>query len=455
MRTPTGISARPADPYDDASSPTAQEYAEPAEPPLLPEFSPELPPQLSPELPSGDDETASWPTPDDHGHRHRRRGRSRHRRRPAKTPGPRVTRRRTTRRSRRRPPSPLRTYRRATKFLLALLFGTAFLVLADRCAVMYAEKKAQQKLQQALHLEAEPQVDIHGFPFLTQVLTKRLRQVDVTVPDVAADRVSLAKVRASAEDIRLTGSLPADIRGAVVGRLDGSVLLAFDDMNRELGASQVKFSDLGGNAIGAKGRLSVAGQELVLRAQARLRRDGDRAISTEIGDMSLDIPRVATYRPGPSASGSDKGEGDGRSLTLHPEAAERISRDVARVKALLSVPAIAERLGVTEDEVALALRSEERLHEITGAPRFVEKLTRINLVDLVLDNPWLLRKLGIDPQLITALTHLQPPALADRLALSFRLPKQAEDLHLRKVTVQRDGIRVELTATGLPVGKKL
>ncbi|MBZ6473695.1 DUF2993 domain-containing protein [Streptomyces griseocarneus] len=310
--------------------------------------------------------------------------------------------------------------------------------------MMYAEKKAQQKLQQALHLEAQPQVDIRGFPFLTQVLTKHLRQVDVTVPDVAADRVSLAKVRASARDIRLTGSLPAGIRGAVVGQLEGNVLLAFDDMNRELGASQVRFSDLGDNAIGAKGRLSVAGQELVLRARARLRRDGDRAVSTAVDDMSLDLPRVATYRPGP---------GEGRTLTLHPEAAERISRDAARVKALLSVPAIAARLGVTDEDVALALRSEERLHELTGAPRFVEQLTKINLVDVVVDHPWLLERLGIDPHLVTALTRLQPPALADRLALSFRLPPQAEDLHLRAVTVQRDGIRVELTAAGLPVGK--
>ncbi|MFI2074805.1 DUF2993 domain-containing protein [Streptomyces triculaminicus] len=428
MRTPTGISAHPTGHHDDLVSFADPEYEQPVEPPLLLDevADPVLEPVLEPAL-----EPVPGPPP---GHRHRRR-RPRPRRHAA--------RRQRRGRGRGRPPSPLRTYRRATKLLLALLFGTAFLLLADRCAVMYAEKKAQQKLQQALHLEAQPQVDIRGFPFLTQVLTKRLRQVDVTVPDVAADRVSLAKVRASARDIRLTGSLPAGIHGAVVGRLEGNVLLAFDDMNRELGASQVRFSDLGGNTIGAKGRLSVAGQDLVLRARARLRRDGDRAVSTAVDDMSLDLPRVATYRPGP---------GEGRTLTLHPEAAELLSRDAARVKALLSVPAIAARLGVSEEDVALALRSEERLHELTGAPRFVERLTKVNLVDVVLDNPWLLERLGIDPQLITALTRLQPPALADRLALSFRLPKQADDLHLHAVTVQRDGIRVELTAAGLPIG---
>ena len=64
----------------------------------------------------------------------------------------------------------------------------AFLILADRCAAMYAEKKAQQAIQNDLQLAAAPQVDIHGFPFLTQVLDKHLERVDVTVPHVPADR---------------------------------------------------------------------------------------------------------------------------------------------------------------------------------------------------------------------------------------------------------------------------
>ncbi|MEV4435483.1 DUF2993 domain-containing protein [Streptomyces sp. NPDC049585] len=351
---------------------------------------------------------------------------------------------RSHRKRRRRRRAAGRPYRTATKLLFAALAGVAILLLADRCAAMYAEKKAQQQVQKALHLQAQPQVDIRGFPFLTQVVGKRLRQVDVTVPHVAADRVSLARVHASARDIRLHGDLPADIRGAVIGRLEGNVLLAFDDMNRELGASQVRFSDLGGNAIGARGRLAVAGQELVVRARAHLRRTGDDGIATEIDGMSLDIPRVATYHPG----GTDK------RLVLHREAAEHISKDMARVKALLSVPAIAERLGVPAEVAAQALRSEERLHQVAGTPRFVEELTRLNLVDVLAEHPWLLEKLGVDPKLLTALSELQPPELADRLSLSFQLPSQAKeyDLRLQAVTVERDGIRADLSATALPVG---
>ncbi|MEV4437641.1 DUF2993 domain-containing protein [Streptomyces sp. NPDC049577] len=411
MRTPTRIPGRPYNPYEELA-----ELAGP-EPPHDPW------PAAGEQQETDDDEP--WSPPD-----HRRR------KRPDR-------RRRASRRTSRRKPRPSRPYRTATKLLIALAASAAIAVLADRCAVMYAEKQAQRKLQQELHLAAEPQVDIHGFPFLTQVLAKRLDRVDVTVPHVAADRVTLARVQASARGIRLTGDLPAGVRGAVVGRLRGDVLLSFDDMKRELAASQLKFTDQGGNVVAANGRLDVAGQEVRLHAQAHIRRDDDgRGVSTGIDGMSLDLPGIAVYRPGRE-----------KSLTLHRETAERISRDAARAKALLSVPALAERLGVTPSEVALALRSEDRLHELTGAPRFVEALTRANLVDVVIDHPWLLEKAGIDPKVVAGLAHLRPPSLTAGLSLSFRLPEQARDLRLNGVTVERDGIHAELSGTGLPIGE--
>ncbi|MFE0045909.1 LmeA family phospholipid-binding protein [Streptomyces albireticuli] len=331
---------------------------------------------------------------------------------------------------------------RALKLLIGVAVLGAFLVLGDRCAVLYAEKKAAEKIRDDLHLAAGPQVDIHGFPFLTQVLGKRLERVDITVPHIDAGRVSLAEVRASGRDIKLTGDLPTAVRGAVIGELDGDVRLSFADLNRELGASQVRFSDAGGDTIAADGRIDVGGQELRVRARAQLRRTDDRGLATDIDGMSVDVPHIATYRPG-----RDKG------LTLHREAAERVSRDAARVKALLSVPSLAARLGVGPDEVAAALSGEDRLRELTGAPRFVERLMRVNLVDAVADHPGVLRKIGVDPDLIGALMRLRPPELTDRLSFSFRLPEQAKDVRLRAVTVDHEGIRAELSGVALPVGR--
>ncbi|MGW7050485.1 LmeA family phospholipid-binding protein [Streptomyces sp. NPDC054887] len=337
----------------------------------------------------------------------------------------------------------------AVPFVLKLaatgLVLTAVLLACDRFAVLYAQDKAEEKLQQSLGTGAAPEVEIRGFPFLTQVANRRLDEVAVSVPDVAADRVSLARVRATARNIRVVGDLPTSIRGAVVGSVAGDVLLSFDDLNRELGASQARFTRDGDDRVRVAGSLPVAGHEVRVAAEAHIRRDGDRAVSTTVDRMRLDIPGLVTYRPGKDREHSG--------LRLHPEAAARIGREAAHVKALLAVPAVVDRLGVRKEWVERALRSEKALSELTGSPRFLRQLMRLNLVDVVRDRPWLLEKAGIDPRLVGALLSLRPPEVSERLALDFRLPDEPAGLRLRGITVEREGVRADLAGTGLTFGE--
>ena len=332
---------------------------------------------------------------------------------------------------------------RTIKALVALAACTGVLALGDRFAVLYAQNKAEDQVKSALHLHARPEVDIHGFPFLTQVFDKRLDQVDVEIPDVAADRVSLAKVSATARNIQLDGDLPSAIKGATIGEMHGSVLLTFDDMNRELGASQVKFSALGPNGVRAVGELPVAGHTLRVRAEALIHRNGDRGISTEIGRMRLDIGDMAVYRPG-------TGEGEG--LRLTQKGAAELTRQVAKVKAMLSIPAIAKRIGIPQEYIDDALRSDDKLHDLIGSPRFVHQLMTVNLVDVVMDHPWLLQKVGIDAKMLGALTDLTKPQLADRLALSFQLPQTPGNVRLANVSVVCCCGHAGLPGLSLPFG---
>lgn len=76
----------------------------------------------------------------------------------------------------------------------------------------------------------------------------------------------------------------------------------------------------------------------------------------------------------------------------------------------------------------------------------------VNLVDVVMDHPWLLQKVGIDAKMLGALTELTKPQLADRLSLSFQLPKTPGDVRLRNITVESDGIHADLTGSNLPFG---
>ncbi|MEU9311924.1 DUF2993 domain-containing protein [Streptomyces sp. NPDC048256] len=332
----------------------------------------------------------------------------------------------------------------AAKAVVSLVVLAAFVTLADRWALLYAERKAADTLKDQLDLAAAPEVEIGGFPFLTQLADKRLDSVRVTVPDVSADRVSLAKVSATAHDIRLDADGLTSVRGAHVPRLDGDVLLSFADLNRELGASQVMFTGDGRDRVKARGILPVAGHDLRLRAEATIRRQGERGIGTQIGGIRLDIGDLATYRPGTRVS-------DGLHLT--PKASADVARETRKAKALLSVPAVVQRLGVPEAAVREALSDDGKLAELTGSPRFARQAQTLNLIDLALDNPEVLRGLGLDPDLLNALSQLTRPALADRLSLAFQLPEpKTGDMRLQYVRVEKDGIRVRLTGSGLALG---
>ncbi|WP_223775457.1 DUF2993 domain-containing protein [Streptomyces sp. 135] len=374
---------------------------------------------LHEEKPERDDAEAPW-TPPDHRRGSRRRSRGRGRARFMGLP-------------------------LAAKAVVALLVTAAFLALGDRWALLYAEHEAAEKLKEQMNLSAAPEVDFEGFPFLTQVLDQRVDKVKVTVPDVAADRVSLAKVSATATDVTILGEGPTSIKGARIGAMTGEVLLSFEDLNRELGASQVTFTGRGHDEVLARGTLPVAGHDLKVRADARIQRNGERGISTDIGGMSLQLGDLATYRPG-----TREKEG----LHLSRSSADRVAKETAKAKALLSVPAIVKRLGVPESVVREALKSDARLNELTGSPRFVNDVMGLNLIDVAMGHPELLKKLGLDPALLKGLARLTRPVLADRLTLAFQLPKLpgAGTVALQDVTVEKEGIRVRLRGTGLGFG---
>ncbi|MFE7166844.1 DUF2993 domain-containing protein [Streptomyces sp. NPDC057616] len=333
----------------------------------------------------------------------------------------------------------------ALKAVAGLCVLTAFLTLADRWALLYAEHRAAEVLKDRMKLTAAPEVEIAGFPFLTQLADGRLHSVRVTVPDVAADRVTLAKVTATAHDVRLDApDGPTSVRGAGIPRLDGDVLLSFADLNRELGASQVTFTGRGHDRVLARGTFPVAGHDLRLRADARIGRDGDHGIATQIGGMQLDIGDLATYRPGTRST-------EGLHLTRRSVA--RLAHEKRKAKALFSVPAVIRRLGVPDSVVREALRSDDELARVTGTPRFVHRAMRLNLIDLALEHPALLKRLGLDPALLNELPRLTRPVLADRLSLGFRLPAPHRGaLRLKDVRVEKDGIRVRIEGAGLAVG---
>jgi hypothetical protein len=74
------------------------------------------------------------------------------------------------------------------------------------------------------------------------------------------------------------------------------------------------------------------------------------------------------------------------------------------------------------------------------------------MLDVLVEHPWLLKRIGVDPALIASLKKIEEPKLAEKLSLSVRLPELPGDVRLRGISVEKDGIRARLTGSDMPFG---
>lgn len=300
---------------------------------------------------------------------------------------------------------------RTAKVVVTLAVVLALLALGDRWAVLYAENLAAQQVQKALKLHAEPEVHIDSFPFIGQVLAGTIDHVEVNVPDVDAGPVSVAQVKGTGDNVRIVGSLPSSVKGAVLSRVRGDILLDFKDLNREVGASQIHLRPVPEqNTVLASGDLPVGDKQAQIRGRAQLRRTGDRGLRMTVQDTRVVIPGVLTYVPG---------KGGGLQLTAP----------------------VADKM------------DEDELQQATGRRVLPQQMMTGRMLDTLVDHPSLLKPTGIDPSLIQGLQKLREPKVAQQMEFSVQLPDNLPgDIRLRDISVTKNGIRAQLTGSDVPVG---
>ncbi|MEW2587247.1 LmeA family phospholipid-binding protein [Streptomyces virginiae] len=101
---------------------------------------------------------------------------------------------------------------------------------ADRWAAGYAENRLAERIQARQGLAGTAEVEIHGFPFLTQALSHDLDRVDLDLRgvEVMADgrKTRLAELDASFRGVKLNG----DYSGGTAERATGSALITYADL---------------------------------------------------------------------------------------------------------------------------------------------------------------------------------------------------------------------------------
>ncbi|MEV7414662.1 DUF2993 domain-containing protein [Streptomyces sp. NPDC089919] len=117
---------------------------------------------------------------------------------------------------------------RITLIVCAVLAG--LLLAADRLAAGYAEDRLADRVGFSEGTPASTDVDIKGFPFLTQLLDHRLDEVDAKLAGVEATaggrRVLITELTAAFHDVKLKDGYS----GGTAARADGRVFLSYADL---------------------------------------------------------------------------------------------------------------------------------------------------------------------------------------------------------------------------------
>ncbi|MGA5198666.1 DUF2993 domain-containing protein [Streptomyces exfoliatus] len=120
---------------------------------------------------------------------------------------------------------------RALRILLivAVVLG-GVLVGIDRLAVAYAESEASGRVKLSAARTESIEVDIKGFPFLTQVADQRFDEIDVKATGVSATagskRIRVGELTMALRDVTVTG----DWAGAKAGSASGTALISYADL---------------------------------------------------------------------------------------------------------------------------------------------------------------------------------------------------------------------------------
>jgi hypothetical protein len=174
-------------------------------------------------------------------------------------------------------------------FVVFLLVIAGAAVAADRVAEHLAAGEAESRL--ASKGLSDPQVDVGGFPFLTQLAARDFGDVQVTGS-------ALAVAGGRAQDVTVTGhDVTAPAGGDVtVGRLDGVGLVTYDEVVARSGVPDITIepSDRP-DRVRMRGSVDVLGETVEVVADSTVRARGDRVQVT---------PRSFELADGGSVGGS-------------------------------------------------------------------------------------------------------------------------------------------------------
>jgi len=179
---------------------------------------------------------------------------------------------------------------RALVVVLVLLLGLA--VLVDRVALGVAEDRVATELAERGGLQGTPEVDITGFPFLTQALAGRYEDVRIslTAAQLGQPEGTRADVELHGVELPLSGALAGTVDQVPVERIDGTATLSYALLSAQLGADTELTRE--GDGLRITRTVEILGQELRLTAAGQVVVEGNDVVVDveEATGAGVDVP---------------------------------------------------------------------------------------------------------------------------------------------------------------------
>ena len=177
---------------------------------------------------------------------------------------------------------------KALLVVLLLLVGLA--VVADRVALGVAEDRVATELVEKGGLQGSPEVEIAGFPFLTQAVGGRYDDVRIslTAEQLGQPEGTRADIALHGVEVPLSSVLSGSVAEVPVERIDGTATLSYALLSEQIG------SELSpeGDGLRITRSVEILGRSVELTAAGRVTLEGSDLVVDvdEASGAGLDVP---------------------------------------------------------------------------------------------------------------------------------------------------------------------
>jgi hypothetical protein len=178
------------------------------------------------------------------------------------------------------------------RLVVVVLVIVGLLVVADRVAVVAAQRVVAQRIEADQQLSQQPKVSINGFPFLTQALAGRYDHVTLTLRDVRAHSLPVHTLTVDLHGVHvpLSAVTSGHVSRVPVDKATATILLSYDDVNSYLSSDHLNVGAGADGQVKVTGNVTAAGHSVSASASGRVDVRGSDLVVAVGQGLNFTIP---------------------------------------------------------------------------------------------------------------------------------------------------------------------